>query len=114
MSRQMPRIGFVGAGSMGQCAHLRDYALLDGCQVVASAEIREDLRREVAELSSDPGQGACPQTVIPQLPWVDAMRQQAIHFPAAIRGEVTPPCEAAEALEDLRVTRSYIQMLAAA
>ncbi|HUT19863.1 MAG TPA: Gfo/Idh/MocA family oxidoreductase [Anaerolineae bacterium] len=66
------------------------------------------------ELFSDPGQGARPQTVIPQHPWVDAMRQQAIHFLAAIRGQTTPPCEAAEALEDLRVARSYIQMLAAA
>jgi len=66
------------------------------------------------ELFSDPGHGARPQTIIPQLPWVDAMRQQAIHFLAAIRGETTPPCEAAEALEYLRVARSYIQMLAAA
>ena len=114
MSQQMLRIGFVGAGSMGQCAHLRNYALLDGCQVVALAEIREDPRREVAEFFSDPGPGARPKTVIPQLPWVDAMRQQGIRFLAAVRGEATPPCEAAEALEYLRAARSYIQMLAAA
>jgi hypothetical protein len=68
----------------------------------------------VAELFSDPGPGARPKTVIRQLPWVDAMRQQAIRFLAAVRGEATPPCEAAEALEDLRAARSYIQMLAAA
>lgn len=68
----------------------------------------------MAELFSDPGPGARPKTVIPQLPRVDAMRQQGIRFLVAVRGEATPPCEAAEALEDLRAARPYIQMLAAA
>ena len=35
------RIGFVGAGFMGQLAHIRSYALLDeGCELVALAEPR--------------------------------------------------------------------------
>lgn len=42
------RIGFVGAGAMGQCAHLRNYASLEGCQVVALAEPRRELARRVA------------------------------------------------------------------
>ena len=42
------RIGFVGVGNMGQCAHLKNYANLDICEVVAIAEIRESLRRKVA------------------------------------------------------------------
>lgn len=42
------RIGFVGVGAMGQSAHLRNYATLDGCDVVALAEPREGLARRVA------------------------------------------------------------------
>ena len=34
------------------------------------------------EIFSDPGDGATPQTIVPQLPWVHAMRQQAINFVA--------------------------------
>jgi hypothetical protein len=39
------------------------------------------------------------------------MRQQAINFCAAVRGERKPLCEAREALEDLRVARAYIRLL---
>ncbi|MBT7301452.1 MAG: Gfo/Idh/MocA family oxidoreductase, partial [Victivallales bacterium] len=43
------RVGFVGVGSMGQCAHLRNYATLTGeCDVVALAELRPELARRVA------------------------------------------------------------------
>jgi predicted dehydrogenase len=62
------------------------------------------------EILKDPGKDAVPQTVVPQLPWVHAMRQQAANFVAAIRGERKPPCEAAEALEDLKVAREYIRL----
>jgi len=55
--------------------------------------------------------GQKPTTTVPQLPWVHAMKQQAMNFVAAIRGEAKPPCEAAEALEDLRVARDYIRLL---
>ncbi len=65
------------------------------------------------EFFRDPGNGAAPQTLSPSLPWVHAMRQQAVNFVAAIRGERRPPCEAAEALEDLRVAREYIRLLLA-
>lgn len=58
----------------------------------------------------DPG-GKNPETASPQLPWVHAMRQQAINFIAAVRGEGRPPCEAAEALEDLKTAREYIRLL---
>jgi predicted dehydrogenase len=63
-----------------------------------------------AEVFTDPGNGATPETRVPQLPWVHAMRQQAMNFIAAIRGERKPPCEAAEALEDLKVAREYIRL----
>jgi len=62
------------------------------------------------EIFRDPGNGATPQTIRPQLPWVHAMRQQAINFLRAIRGEIKPLCEAAEALEDLKVARQYLKL----
>lgn len=43
------QIGFVGAGKMGQCAHLRNYALLPDCQVTCLAELRGELGRMVAQ-----------------------------------------------------------------
>ena len=42
------RIAFVGVGGMGQCAHLRNYASLPGCEVVAIAELRSQTARKVA------------------------------------------------------------------
>jgi len=63
------------------------------------------------EIFRDPGKGARPETAIPQLPWTHAMRQQAQNFIDAIRGEADPPCQAAEALEDLRLAREYIRLL---
>lgn len=52
-----------------------------------------------------------PKRISPTLPWVHAMRQQALNFVRAIKGEIRPPCEADEALEDLRVARDYILLL---
>ena len=63
------------------------------------------------EIFRDPGEGAGPQTVVPQLPWVHAMRQQAANFIAAIKGEMEPLTRAEEALEDLKVAREYIRLL---
>ncbi|MGD0092238.1 MAG: Gfo/Idh/MocA family oxidoreductase [Planctomycetota bacterium] len=62
------------------------------------------------EILKDPGKGATPQVIIPQLPWVHAMRQQAANFCRALRGEIQPPCDGAEALEDIRVARAYIRL----
>ena len=39
------------------------------------------------------------------------MRQQAANFLKVVRGEAPPPCDAAEALEDLKVAREYIRLL---
>ena len=63
------------------------------------------------EVLYDPGDSATPRTIVPRLPWVHSMRQQAINFLEAIRGAASPPCEAAEALEDLRIARDYIRLL---
>ena len=62
------------------------------------------------EVFRDPGHGVAPEVTVPQLPWVHAMRQQAMNFVAAVRGEMKPMCEAEEALEDLRVARQYIKL----
>jgi predicted dehydrogenase len=61
-------------------------------------------------LFKDPGNGAPAQTLVPQLPWVHAMRQQAVNFIRAVRGEIPPMTDAAEALEDLRVARDYLRL----
>lgn len=49
MVKRNVRIGFVGVGSMGQCAHLRNYVTVPGCEVVAVAEMREKTGWRVAE-----------------------------------------------------------------
>ena len=46
--KQKVRIGFVGVGSMGQAAHLRHYAQVPECEVVALAEVQQNLARKVA------------------------------------------------------------------
>lgn len=61
------------------------------------------------EILRDPGGGVTPETVVPQLPWIHAMKQQAINFIRAVKGEMPPMCEAHEAMEDLKVAREYIR-----
>ncbi len=43
------KIGFVGAGNMGQCAHLKNYVICPDCEVVALAEIQKERARRVAQ-----------------------------------------------------------------
>lgn len=62
------------------------------------------------ELLRDPGNGATPETTVPGLPWVHAMRQQALNFIRAVRGDAQPLCTAAEALEDLKNAREYLRL----
>ncbi len=49
MSTQKVRLGFVGVGMMGQAAHLRNFAALSDCEVVAIAELRAETARRVAQ-----------------------------------------------------------------
>ena len=46
----------------------------------------------------------------PSLPWIHAMRNQAMNFVKVCRGERKPPCDAAEAVLDLEVAREFIRM----
>ena len=63
------------------------------------------------EIFKDPGKGIQPTKLIPQLPWIHAMRQQAINFVRAVRGEIPPTCTAEEALEDLIIAKQYLDLL---
>lgn len=67
-------------------------------------------RAGTVEVFADPGNGVIPQRVIPTLPWIHAMRQQAMNFVKVCQGKMTPPCDAAEAVEDLKVARDYVRM----
>jgi len=62
------------------------------------------------EILRDPGDGKTPEVTVPHLPWVHAMRQQAMNFVAAVRGERPPMCTAHEAMEDLKVARDYLRL----
>jgi predicted dehydrogenase len=67
-------------------------------------------RAGTVEVFTDPGNNVTPQRTIPTLPWVHAMRQQAINFVKVIQGQAKPPCDAAEAVQDLEIARDYIRM----
>lgn len=43
------KIGFIGAGYVGQLAHIANYAQLKNCRIVALAAGRPELRRKVAQ-----------------------------------------------------------------
>ena len=64
-------------------------------------------RPGTVEVYRDPA-GKTPERYQPQLPWIHAMRQQALNFCCAIRGEIPPLCEAHEAIEDLKVDRKSV------
>jgi predicted dehydrogenase len=63
------------------------------------------------EIFKDLGGGAVPEARVLQLPWLGAMRAQAMNFLAFVRGEADPPCDAEEALKDLVVAGEYIRMV---
>ena len=58
----------------------------------------------------DPEGKDAPETRVPQLPWVHAMRRQASNFISAIKGDMPPMTLADEALQDLHVARQYIRL----
>ncbi len=59
----------------------------------------------------DAGKDQTPTTTVPTLPWFHAMRQQAVNFVNAIKGEKTPLCTAADGLKDLEVAQQFIAAL---
>jgi predicted dehydrogenase len=73
-----------------------------------SAPLAKNRPGKIVEYS-DPGEGVLPMQIIPQLPWIDAMRNQASNFIRALCGEPTSLCEPIEALENLKIARDYIK-----
>jgi predicted dehydrogenase len=68
-------------------------------------------RPGAVEVYRDPGEGAVPERMTPTLPWVHAMRQQAVHFIKVCRGEMKPLCEPREAVQDLEMALDYIDLV---
>lgn len=62
------------------------------------------------EVYTDPGGGEQPRHEWPVMPPVHAMRRQAENFVAVCRGDMPPPCDAAEAVEDLLAAEQYIRL----
>ncbi len=67
-------------------------------------------RAGTVELYRDPGDGERPVRIRPTMPWVHAMKQQAINFIKAVNGGIEPPCEAHQAIDDLMTAREYIKL----
>ena len=63
------------------------------------------------EIFKDSGNGSTSTTTLPDLPPIHAMRNQALHFLRAVRGEEPARCLAPEALQDLRIARDYLRLL---
>ena len=49
MEKRQINVGMIGAGFIGQIAHLQNFSGLPVCRLVALAEFRPELRRKVAE-----------------------------------------------------------------
>lgn len=104
---------------MGQAAHLRNYATLEDCEVVALAELRADTGRLVAarygilKVYGDHHKMLAAE----KLDGLVASQSFGRHFHLlpdlygkVRRGGMKPPCDAAEAVEDLKVARQYIRL----
>ena len=52
-----------------------------------------------------------PVLETPILPNISAMRNQAVNFLKAVRGERPAPCVSSEAVEDLKIARDYINAM---
>lgn len=72
MAERILNIGMVGAGFIGQLAHLMNYVEVRGCRVFALAEYRPELRRKVAERYAIPYTYATHEEML-QNPELDAV-----------------------------------------
>ncbi len=54
MTERPLKIGIVGAGFFGQIAHIANYAQLESCHIVGLAQLRSDVREQVARKFSIP------------------------------------------------------------
>lgn len=66
-------------------------------------------RCSTVRISIDNGKVPDPVIQEPVMPWRHAMHQQAINFVNFVAGRAPAPCEAPEALEDLKIARDFIR-----
>jgi len=66
-------------------------------------------RSGAVEIYRDAGDGAVPELLRPQLPWIDPMRAQAADFLRVCLGEASPPTDALEAAEDLHLVADIVR-----
>jgi len=81
-------IGMVGAGFIGQLAHLANYVEIDGCKIVALAELRPDLRRRVCQRYDIPRSYSTHKELIND-PEVDAV---VVVTPRSMTGPIALDC----------------------
>lgn len=68
-------------------------------------------RPGTVEILKDPGFESTPETMVPDLPWTHAMKNQALNFINFAQGKAQAPCDAEEALKDLKLAKDYIGLL---
>lgn len=68
-------------------------------------------RAGTVEVFRDQGGSSLPKSIFPQMPWMHAMRQQAVNFIRAIKGEISPLCTAEEAQKDLLTALEYTKLI---
>lgn len=81
-------IGIIGAGFVGQNAHIANYAQIPACRIVALAELRPELRRRVAQRYEIPRTYAT-HTALLQDPDVEAV---VAVTPRSMTGPVALDC----------------------
>ena len=63
------------------------------------------------QIYEDLGKGSTPRLIEPTLPWLHAMRCQAVNFVKAIKGEKTPLATAEDGWKDLQTAAEYLKLL---
>ena len=82
------RLGYVGAGNLAQKVHLPNFAAIEGCELVALAEVRRDLGERVQRRYDIPKLYASHRELAAD-PHVDAI---AVSAPFALQGEIARDC----------------------
>ena len=101
-------IAFVGAGFMGQVAHLRNFVQIPGCKVVALAERRPHLRSLVAQHYHIPRSHETHRELLED----DEVEAVVAILPHAVNDQVA--CELLRAGKHLLVEKPMAASLAAA
>jgi predicted dehydrogenase len=73
MSTPHVRLGFVGVGNMGQAAHLRNFAMVPHCEIVAIADVRSTHATSVARKWGVPHVYTAHQQMMHAHPEIDAL-----------------------------------------